>query len=161
MAPWAVDGGDDGIVSSSPPSTGQNTEHGAHVRLISTATTDGETLGVVVGDGWRRAAELLSGGPRTITELLAGGPDVTNRLAAAVASATTDSSSSPAPPVALLADAEMLAPVPRPGKVVAIGRNYREHADEEGVEPPAAPLVFSNGRAASSVPVPTSGGIRS
>ena len=113
------------------------------MRLISATTTDGETLGVVVRDGWRRAAELIPGGPRTMAELLAGGPDVTNRLAAAAASATTDSSSSPASPVALLADADLLAPVPRPGKVVAIGRNYREHADEEGVEPPAAPLVFS------------------
>ena len=113
------------------------------MRLISTRTTDGETLGVVVGDGWRRAADLLPGGPRTIAELLAGGPDVTNRLAAAAASATTISSSSPASPVAPLADADLLAPVPRPGKVVAIGRNYREHADEEGVEPPPAPLVFS------------------
>jgi 2-keto-4-pentenoate hydratase/2-oxohepta-3-ene-1,7-dioic acid hydratase in catechol pathway len=28
-------------------------------------------------------------------------------------------------------DVEYLAPVPRPGKVVAIGRNYRAHADEE------------------------------
>src|SRR6187402_2546143 len=97
--PWTVDGGNHRIVSSSPPSTGQNTEHGAYVRLISTRTSDGETLGVVVGDGWRRAADLLPGGPRTITELLAGGPDVTNRLAAAAASATTISSSSPASPV--------------------------------------------------------------
>ena len=113
------------------------------MRLISTPTTDGETLGVVVGGGWRPAAELLPGGPRTIVELLAGGPDVTDRLATAAASATTYSSSSPAPPVALLDDADLLAPVPRPGKVVAIGRNYREHADEEGVEPPPAPLVFS------------------
>jgi 2-keto-4-pentenoate hydratase/2-oxohepta-3-ene-1,7-dioic acid hydratase in catechol pathway len=40
-------------------------------------------------------------------------------------------------------DVEYLAPVPRPGKVVAIGRNYRAHADEEGVDPPAAPLIFS------------------
>jgi 2-keto-4-pentenoate hydratase/2-oxohepta-3-ene-1,7-dioic acid hydratase in catechol pathway len=38
---------------------------------------------------------------------------------------------------------ELLAPVPRPGKVVAIGRNYRAHTDEEGVEPPPAPLIFS------------------
>jgi 2-keto-4-pentenoate hydratase/2-oxohepta-3-ene-1,7-dioic acid hydratase in catechol pathway len=113
------------------------------VRLISATTTDGETLGVVVGDGWRRAAELVPGGPRTMAELLAGGPRAMDRLAAAAASATNNSSSSPASPVALLADADLLAPVPRPGKVVAIGRNYREHADEEGVEPPAAPLVFS------------------
>ena len=38
---------------------------------------------------------------------------------------------------------ELLAPVPRPGKIVAIGRNYREHVDEEGADRPSAPLIFS------------------
>ena len=42
-----------------------------------------------------------------------------------------------------LAGTELLAPLPQPGKIVAIGRNYREHATEEGVEPPPAPLVFA------------------
>ncbi|HEY3163788.1 MAG TPA: fumarylacetoacetate hydrolase family protein [Candidatus Limnocylindrales bacterium] len=42
-----------------------------------------------------------------------------------------------------LGDAELLAPLPRPGKIVAIGRNYREHTTEEGVKPPPAPLVFA------------------
>jgi 2-keto-4-pentenoate hydratase/2-oxohepta-3-ene-1,7-dioic acid hydratase in catechol pathway len=41
-----------------------------------------------------------------------------------------------------LAEAELLAPVPRPGKVVAIGRNYRDHVGEEGADAPPAPLVF-------------------
>jgi 2,4-didehydro-3-deoxy-L-rhamnonate hydrolase len=113
------------------------------VRLISTRTAAGETLGVVVGDGWRPAADILADGPRTIGELLARGPELMTHLAAAAASATNVSSSSPAPPVAPLVQTELLAPVPRPGKVVAIGRNYREHADEEGVDPPPAPLVFS------------------
>jgi 2-keto-4-pentenoate hydratase/2-oxohepta-3-ene-1,7-dioic acid hydratase in catechol pathway len=40
-------------------------------------------------------------------------------------------------------DADLLAPVARPGKIVAIGRNYREHTTEEGVEPPPAPLIFA------------------
>ena len=34
------------------------------------------------------------------------------------------------------------APVARPGKVVCIGLNYRDHAEETGVEPPAEPVVF-------------------
>jgi len=33
--------------------------------------------------------------------------------------------------------------VPRPGKVVAIGRNYRDHTTEEGVVAPSSPLIFS------------------
>ena len=112
------------------------------MRLISARTSSGETLGVVVGEAWRRASEVLPGGPETMAELLASGPDQLRDLAAAATSAANSSSPS-ASPVALVADTELLAPVPRPGKVVAIGRNYREHADEEGVEPPPAPLVFS------------------
>ena len=118
------------------------------MRLISARTAAGETLGVVVGDGWRAAAELLDGGPRTMADLLVAGPDTLIDLAAAAASATNISSSSPASPVALpvshvLAETHLLAPLPRPGKGVAIGRNYREHADEEGVDAPPAPLVFA------------------
>ena len=113
------------------------------MRLISAQTDVGETLGIVAGDGWRAARDVLREGPRTIGELLAGGPDGLTALATAAASATNDSSSSPAAPATPLASTELMAPVPRPGKVVAIGRNYREHADEEGVEPPSAPLVFS------------------
>ncbi|MER6507023.1 fumarylacetoacetate hydrolase family protein [Nonomuraea sp. NPDC001636] len=34
------------------------------------------------------------------------------------------------------------APIARPGKVVCIGLNYRDHAAESGAEPPAEPVVF-------------------
>jgi Fumarylacetoacetate (FAA) hydrolase family len=34
-------------------------------------------------------------------------------------------------------------PVPRPGKIIAIGLNYRSHAAEQGVETPTSPLIFS------------------
>jgi 2-keto-4-pentenoate hydratase/2-oxohepta-3-ene-1,7-dioic acid hydratase in catechol pathway len=40
-----------------------------------------------------------------------------------------------------LADVRLLAPV-LPSKVVAIGRNYAEHARETGSEPPEEPLIF-------------------
>jgi 2-keto-4-pentenoate hydratase/2-oxohepta-3-ene-1,7-dioic acid hydratase in catechol pathway len=42
-----------------------------------------------------------------------------------------------------VAESELLAPVPRPGKVVAIGRNYRDHTAEEGVDAPRDPLIFA------------------
>jgi 2-keto-4-pentenoate hydratase/2-oxohepta-3-ene-1,7-dioic acid hydratase in catechol pathway len=41
----------------------------------------------------------------------------------------------------LLADVRLLAPV-LPSKIVAIGRNYEEHARETGSEPPVEPLMF-------------------
>jgi 2-keto-4-pentenoate hydratase/2-oxohepta-3-ene-1,7-dioic acid hydratase in catechol pathway len=40
-----------------------------------------------------------------------------------------------------LADAELLAPV-TPSKIVAVGRNYAEHAKELGNEAPSEPIIF-------------------
>ena len=107
------------------------------MRLLSCRSDSGEILGIVEAECWLPAATVLAGGPRTIADLLAGGPDGLAALKTAAAGARIAETGRP------IADAELLAPVPRPGKVVAIGRNYREHAEEEGVEPPAAPLIFS------------------
>jgi 2-keto-4-pentenoate hydratase/2-oxohepta-3-ene-1,7-dioic acid hydratase in catechol pathway len=40
-------------------------------------------------------------------------------------------------------DAYWFAPVPRPGKVVCIGLNYRDHAEESGLALPKTPVIFS------------------
>jgi 2-keto-4-pentenoate hydratase/2-oxohepta-3-ene-1,7-dioic acid hydratase in catechol pathway len=40
------------------------------------------------------------------------------------------------------ADPELGPPL-RPGKIVAVGLNYRMHADESGVEAPSRPLIFA------------------
>jgi len=37
----------------------------------------------------------------------------------------------------------MSVPIPRPGKIVCVGLNYKDHAEEQGVELPAAPLLFA------------------
>jgi 2-keto-4-pentenoate hydratase/2-oxohepta-3-ene-1,7-dioic acid hydratase in catechol pathway len=37
----------------------------------------------------------------------------------------------------------MTLPIPRPGKIVCVGLNYKDHAEEQGVELPAAPLLFA------------------
>ena len=42
-----------------------------------------------------------------------------------------------------LRDIRLCAPVPRPGKVVAIGRNYADHAAETGVKPFEQPRVIA------------------
>jgi 2,4-didehydro-3-deoxy-L-rhamnonate hydrolase len=42
-----------------------------------------------------------------------------------------------------LADVHLTAPVPRPGKVVCIGLNYRDHAAEARVPIPEAPIMFA------------------
>jgi 2-keto-4-pentenoate hydratase/2-oxohepta-3-ene-1,7-dioic acid hydratase in catechol pathway len=107
------------------------------VRLISVRTDTVPALGVQAGDRWAAAPDLLPGAPPTMAALLAAGPGAVAALRRA------------ADPERIrregraLVEADLLAPVPRPGKVIAIGRNYREHADEEGVDPPQAPLVFA------------------
>jgi 2-keto-4-pentenoate hydratase/2-oxohepta-3-ene-1,7-dioic acid hydratase in catechol pathway len=107
------------------------------VRLISCRSAAVETLGIVEGDRWLPATNVLAGGPATMRALLQGGRDAVDALRAAVPAARVGELGGP------LDGIELLAPVPRPGKVVAIGRNYRAHAEEEGVEPPTAPLIFS------------------
>jgi len=39
-------------------------------------------------------------------------------------------------------DAELLAPIARPSKIIAIGLNYPMHVRESSAEPPTKPLVF-------------------
>ena len=107
------------------------------MRLVSCQSPTGETLAVVEGERWLAATELRPGGPATMADLIAGGSaslDILRRAAESGAIAGRGRA---------LHDAELLAPLPRPGKVIAIGRNYREHLTEEGVEPPAAPLIFA------------------
>ncbi len=36
----------------------------------------------------------------------------------------------------------LLAPVPRPGKIVAIGLNYMDHCREQKLDPPERPVIF-------------------
>jgi 2-keto-4-pentenoate hydratase/2-oxohepta-3-ene-1,7-dioic acid hydratase in catechol pathway len=111
---------------------------GAVVRLLSSRTSAGERLGVVIGDRWLLASDVFEGAPGTMADLLAAGPATLAALRDGIGATGSASSGGQ-----LLADADLLAPVTRPGKVVAIGRNYREHVGEEGVDPPPAPLVFS------------------
>ncbi len=39
--------------------------------------------------------------------------------------------------------AQLLAPAPRPGKILAAALNYRTHAEESGLEAPAEPALFA------------------
>lgn len=52
------------------------------------------------------------------------------------------------------AEVLLLAPVPRPGKIVAVGLNYLDHAEEQDVDPPETPIIFS--KATTSVTNPES-----
>ena len=108
------------------------------MRLISYVDGAGrERLGVSADARWIPASELLPDGPGSMAALLDAGPAAVRALAAA---AHPDRIADRGRP---LDDVEWLPPVPRPGKVVCIGRNYREHIAEEHAEPPKAPLIFA------------------
>jgi 2-keto-4-pentenoate hydratase/2-oxohepta-3-ene-1,7-dioic acid hydratase in catechol pathway len=42
-----------------------------------------------------------------------------------------------------LSDADVAPSVPRPGKIICIGLNYRDHAEESGMAIPITPVIFS------------------
>jgi 2,4-didehydro-3-deoxy-L-rhamnonate hydrolase len=110
---------------------------GGRMRLCSYVDDrERERLAVVADECALPATTLVADGPRTIAELFAGGAVALEKLRGA----DPDRVSREGAPMAEL---RLLAPVPRPGKVVAIGRNYRDHAMESGSEPPPAPLVFA------------------
>ena len=56
-----------------------------------------------------------------------------------------DAAAHPAGEEVALSEVALLAPVPRPGKVICIGLNYRDHAAEGGNPIPDYPAVFLRG----------------
>lgn len=44
---------------------------------------------------------------------------------------------------ATLEEVRLCAPIPRPPKIICLGRNYRDHAEEQGAKIPEAPLLFA------------------
>ena len=95
-----------------------------------------ERLGVVVGDRVHATGGLFDGAPETIADLLADLPGTLERLRSTLAAALL-------PTGLRIERLELLPPVPRPGKVVAIGLNYHAHAAEQGIEPPPFPTIFA------------------
>lgn len=81
---------------------------------------------VVVGEAWE-AMEWPGNPPRSVLSLLTAGPDVMEqvRLLAARAEGEPDGR------INIAWDESLLrCPVPRPGKILCVGRNYWEHAEE-------------------------------
>ena len=109
------------------------------MRLVTYLGSDGPRLGIVVGpEGAETVVEAASLDERatTLEALLDGDTDAL--LAALREGAEADIGGAVA-----LGDVQLLAPIARPGKIVAVGRNYREHAAEEGATLPQAPVLFT------------------
>ena len=99
---------------------------------LATFTHQGKTrLGAVVGD---EIADLSGGGvPATMLGLLEGGDAAMAAARAALAKA----------PRLALADVRLEAPIARPPKILAVGLNYRAHAEECGMPIPVVPIIFN------------------
>ena len=100
-----------------------------------------DRLGVLVGDTVVPTATLGDNLPGTMGELLGGLPGSLDRLAPIVASGAVDAYLDSEG--MSLDSVELLAPIARPGKIVAVGLNYRSHAQEQDRQPPESPVIFA------------------
>ena len=102
---------------------------------LATFSTQGRIrVGVVRQDAIADLSALAPALPTEMTALLAAGREA---LAAARQAAERAQTLLP------LAEVALLAPVPRPGKVLAIGLNYADHIAESGLPRPEHPTVFN------------------
>jgi len=46
-------------------------------------------------------------------------------------------------PLVSRSSVHLSSPIPRPGKIICIGLNYRDHAEESGMAIPTSPIIFS------------------
>jgi 2-keto-4-pentenoate hydratase/2-oxohepta-3-ene-1,7-dioic acid hydratase in catechol pathway len=105
------------------------------LKLITFATKDGPRLGVVRGDNVIDLARASGGKlPADMLTFLESGDKAMDLARKLAGDAQAD---------VALSDATLLAPVPRPSKVIAIGQNYMDHCREQGVEPPTSPVIFT------------------
>ncbi len=110
------------------------------MRLLSRQAADGVRASVVTQDDEViDVVDLLGGGAWTVPRLIdEGGPilaELTARLRSGPGSRAT--------PRRPLGEITMLAPLRRPGKIIGVGRNYADHAAEEGAETPSDPILFA------------------
>ncbi len=104
------------------------------MRLVSQITDDAPAAGVLVGE--EIVPTALLDAPASVRELLAEfDGDALKELGERAAG-----SGAPRTP---LSAATLAAPVPDPQKIICIGLNYRDHAEESGQEIPQAPMWFA------------------
>ena len=104
------------------------------MKLVTYKTDNDARLGLLRDDHVIDLAAASDGRlpPDMLTFLRRGEPAL--KLARQVAENGTAST-----PVS---DVRLLAPIPNPSKVVAIGLNYMDHCREQNVKPPERPIIF-------------------
>jgi len=121
------------------------------MKLASFDAGNGARIGIVKGDGLIDLAKALPAAPATMIALIADWDRHEPALKRIAAEAAPDHK---------LGAVRLLPPVPRPGKIMAIGLNYADHIAESGAKAPERQLWFAkmsssaNG-AADDIEIPT------
>jgi len=89
---------------------------------------------------FRYANKLMAGIQQEDRVLPLPWPDVKALIKSGIANATEAAAAARAIP---LSEITLLAPIPRPGKIVAVGLNYLDHCQEQGLTPPERPTIFT------------------
>lgn len=109
------------------------------MKLIRFGASGKEKPGVVVGDNWLDVSGFdedyneqfwSTKGPERLAAWLEGNPDL----------AEVDKNT------------RLGCPLVRPSKIICIGLNYADHAQESGMQPPAEPVIFFKATSAMSGP---------
>jgi 2-keto-4-pentenoate hydratase/2-oxohepta-3-ene-1,7-dioic acid hydratase in catechol pathway len=122
------------------------------MKLLTYVLDDAQRIGVEVAG---RVIDITAAAPGTgahpMLRFLAGGEAALTDARARVSAAQREMHQQVHP---RLSDVQLLAPIPRPGKIIAIGRNYADHAAETGVQPFENPRIIA--KLPSSVVAPGS-----
>ena len=101
------------------------------MRVVTFTDAAGTRIGRLEGEEVVDLAGAAPELPRELIGLLTAGPLALGRASSA---------EGPRLPLTTL---RLEAPVPRPGKILAVGLNYRDHIAETGREPPKVPVIFN------------------
>jgi 2-keto-4-pentenoate hydratase/2-oxohepta-3-ene-1,7-dioic acid hydratase in catechol pathway len=104
------------------------------MKLVRHSTKSGAKIGAVKGDGIVDLSGRIASTADNMIELIARWPDLRESVQQVVERS--------APDIALT-EARLLAPVARPGKVMAIGLNYADHIKETGQKTPPHQIWFT------------------
>jgi acylpyruvate hydrolase len=110
------------------------------MRLVTFVHENRTRLGALVsterGERVLDLARLDPGLPADMLAFLEAGWDALARAGSVIAAARPDEGLE-------LGQLTLKAPVPRPGKIICIGKNYLDHATETGSAAPPFPMVFA------------------
>ncbi len=101
---------------------------------LATFQHEGHSHAGVVSGG--NVISLKSAGFPNVLSYLEAGPGAAKHTAVLLAKPPEDA-------VFDLTNVKLLAPIPRPPKIICIGLNYRDHAIETGMPIPQTPVVFT------------------